>query len=1592
VVDSNPLHSLLRECVVRIDAAGEFRGTGFFVAPGEVLTCAHVVHGVDDVSVSGPGWQSAATVELRAPDLAADDPEAGFYPLPDVALLRVADSPDSQPQARLETDFPVAGDDADTLWLVGYCRGVHEAGRVERSGAIVEFETLFEETGWELFMLKDGQVVGGFSGCPVLNARTGSVCGLIDSSRNEAADLGGFAVPMTAVGDAIPGLIERNAALHPAGGRWDTCVRDERAAGATRSGEAEMLPLLDPMSKLEPSPDHAPSDLLKPRYGVVGLIDRRDLQAELMRWREREERLGIVLMTGGGGFGKTRLAVEECERAQQAGWTAGLLALDASASADTALDRLARWEGRLFVAVDYAETRPALVGSLILRLARRTAGPPVRLILVCRQVQPGRGMADLFATGDGRDEIIRALDAAEPVRLDAHTLDSRRLFEAGVDAFTKIMAGSAKAAKTPALRGDHFARPLFVLSAALLAARDPELDIDAMSRDELMLELIERHESQYWERWNASLEADLDASMQRRAVAVATLLGAESEQEAISLVGIIPALEEATAERRRTVARWLSQLYGNGRLDDQPAIRSMEPDMLGEALIVHEYVANPALLGATLDQATDPQLARAFAVLDRACSGSKQLASNLRQALDQRLPTLVERAVGSGVEMVAALDSVVRLVRPHRGAAAASAAVAASVRGSLGQTIHALAVEHHRDSLSEDRDSHLAPLASALHHLAIALGGIGQAEEALAASEESVRHYRELVEERGDLHLPELATSLNSLAVSLDTLLRHEEALEKSEEAVRHYRALVDEDRDRYLPQLGGTLINLSTILANLKRTDGGLAASEESVRHYRELVEELGEVTNLPELAAALGAHSIRLDEAGRRAEALEAGEQSTGYLRKLAAENPGRYLSDLAGSLNNLAHQVTDAERAVELIEEAVTYYGELIEESPAMYLPKLAISLASLSIVLDNQGRPQEALPPIAEAVEIWNSLVRLSPDRYLPNLAITLNSSSIVLGNLGRADEALEASEAAVRHYRALVDRDADQYLPDLAAGLSNLSNRLADVGRQDEALAASEEGVEHRRALVAIDRDRHLPDLAGVLNNLSIRSVRLERYDEALAASEEAVRHWRELVERDAVTNLPELAMSLNNLSSALGQLKRSEEGLEAGEEAVRHYRKLAEQSRNRHLPDLAATLNNVSNRLGEAGKEDEAAKVTWEAVVCWREVAGLNPARYLPSLATTLTALSTRLNRADRSEEALAELESVRKEHAETPGVGVVLQACAVHYEQTGDLEAAFGLAWDALEELQASGREPYRAQTRIYLRGLRARNQIEFDEAWGRKFDHELPAWLRHLETDAELAKLLIEWVKTADWEESRELLEQNPDQLLTAVAEATLEHLIDANPGRRELAGHLEILRIARAEGIEAPYAGIAARVAETKRRARVDEWLTMDDQKGLEFLIDNAAELLDPRSEQELLAFALEESDNAAMFAPAALLSLARTDTPAGAYELLRQRPQISDESCLDSKADPRLLALARLAAGLGDEDAESQFQHAIAAEAAGLEEEGLQAIERCRQLLPSWERQHYRRRLGELAEVQPALREGFDALDRALIGPSPDSTVP
>ncbi|MEU6511732.1 trypsin-like peptidase domain-containing protein [Streptomyces sp. NPDC046942] len=201
--------AMVRPSLARIGAPGDgyatdrdpYWGSGFFIAPGWLLTCAHVVgrggaavcRGESAMSVTwqersaADGWADrtgTGTAVLVAPRPDAGEASRDRWPFPDLALVRVT-----------------GADDVPCLWL-----GDREAGPRTPVGlygwSVQTGELGIRHGDGELagsdaqaLLLAGSLPVGGLSGGPVLDLRHGSVIGVIKGRRPEE----GVAVPVTAL-------------------------------------------------------------------------------------------------------------------------------------------------------------------------------------------------------------------------------------------------------------------------------------------------------------------------------------------------------------------------------------------------------------------------------------------------------------------------------------------------------------------------------------------------------------------------------------------------------------------------------------------------------------------------------------------------------------------------------------------------------------------------------------------------------------------------------------------------------------------------------------------------------------------------------------------------------------------------------------------------------------------------------------------------------------------------------------------------------------------------------------------------------------------------------------------------------------------------------------------------------------------------------------------------------------------------------------------------------------------------------------------------------------------------------------------------
>jgi hypothetical protein len=204
------LFSLLQECVVRVaptlDAERRI-GTGCFVAPSTVLTCAHVVA---DSSPDG-SWNKVSdrfAIQWRDKSYSGSILSLAKHDN-DLALLKLDNALPSHPCAYLHESIRPG----DMLYGFGY--------PVDwKGGDSSRYECEGLSTNPPSIKFTGGQVVPGLSGAPLLNERTGAVCGIIYGTRDRSSLLGGRAIPVSSIYSTFPDLRMQQEQYHHENSHW----------------------------------------------------------------------------------------------------------------------------------------------------------------------------------------------------------------------------------------------------------------------------------------------------------------------------------------------------------------------------------------------------------------------------------------------------------------------------------------------------------------------------------------------------------------------------------------------------------------------------------------------------------------------------------------------------------------------------------------------------------------------------------------------------------------------------------------------------------------------------------------------------------------------------------------------------------------------------------------------------------------------------------------------------------------------------------------------------------------------------------------------------------------------------------------------------------------------------------------------------------------------------------------------------------------------------------------------------------------------------------------------------------------------------
>jgi tetratricopeptide (TPR) repeat protein len=618
----------------------------------------------------------------------------------------------------------------------------------------------------------------------------------------------------------------------PVGAGWYLQLPGEQAVS--------LAPAYQPVSRRLQSP----STLLHPEHGLVPFLGRQLLLDQVTGWPQGPDR-PVLLVTGGGGSGKTRLGREACVQMLVAGWDAGLAD---ERRAGTPADRLQR---PTLLVVDDADLRAGLIAALVGYLRWDDAGPEVRLLLLAR------------AAGAWWDRLVRQqeLDGAYTVLdLDRHPVppaDRAEHFRRASTAFAAYRAPGVPSAGVPSPAGlddPAYAEPLLIHIAALLrtvaapatpapgqvraaqgdgGAGQPGLPV----RQALLQALCER-ERDRWYQLGSQLSFNRDLPLADQVVALATLTAAADQPCATSLLAAVPNQAEVTRIGAEALVVWAHRLYP-GPCYWNP----LRPDLLAEQHLA-DTAELPALATTAARLAAGQRweaglLAQVLAGLTRGAPDQPAIGAALDELLAAALPRIVDLVI-TGHPELADLASLALQLAPQPGLAADLAdqmpRVHSVQRAALAATLASQQVTQYRaDALGGDPDA-ASRLAGSSINLSVRLGDLGRPEEALAADQEAVTIFRELAAARPEEFRPGLGAALINLSADLADLGRPEEALAAVQEAVGVYRELATARPEKFRPDLVDALDTLAIRLGDMGRTEDALAAIEEAVTMFQEL------------------------------------------------------------------------------------------------------------------------------------------------------------------------------------------------------------------------------------------------------------------------------------------------------------------------------------------------------------------------------------------------------------------------------------------------------------------------------------------------------------------------------------------------------------------------------------------------------------------------------------------------------------------------------------------------------------------------------------------------------------------------------------
>ncbi len=994
------------------------------------------------------------------------------------------------------------------------------------------------------------------------------------------------------------------------------------------------------------SPKLEPSKNLQPFRSFLEFIGRDVEMGDLSKFRDCTDKFGWTVITGEGGVGKTRLAMEFINKSIDLGWHAGFID-DISLKQFVDRERFDRWFPlrNTLIVVDYAANKRNNLLKLMYRcynlLPVSYPGdskyiPKVRIIMLERYAHPSNGwLSELLQSGeaDVRDYIeisfqgvVNLLPPGSDMKEEPYKTTVQYL-RAAFNAWSNLTHKEAPSFPEFSdldlwqIKSNTGNKPLLLQMAAISACETGNAKaLPQWGRSKILLEAVAR------ERWyvnsackeNKCPEGFVDIIESCTALLCISGMKDFNDSKLSSLLKSLIANSDYPQLQVGDIKKYWMSLYSLEQDHAEGSERTpIAPDILAEAYAYQVLQQGDAVPEMFLRLALDLTGVIAWTRLIRLVQDLDGIAG-----FEHVSHWLYQIIAGRAYEE---LIEVARIL-PER--TVSNRQFAVKLLKYVLENCHA----DHTDM--EERIWLIIELGMHLDEGEIE----GCKPEALALLQQAVEEARRNA-------LTETDDSMALLARAYHYLGRQSinpDRLGADLKAVEIRRTLAARNWGKYGALLGYSLNNLGNEYHERGLYQESLHAAQESVSIAQEFAEQ-NSLLYSGDLARSLNCLSQRLIALNRLQEAYEAARKSVEIRENLTHLNPDEYAPALdlsLGTLKEIQNYLGLKTELVKTLHRRVMLYEDLASRNRELYQQRL------YAAILEGIGIASEtgSVPDLDMFTEMTSSLCQSASDRMLQSYASVFEYSSYSMVDNGELEKGFQILQKAIELRRMIVSRTSaenaevvDQENRRIHADYVSAAKMLAGLGKLMESNDCLYAGLEALSLCAKNDDVEDISFLADSYRSLGFEYDKISAKEKAIEATQKSIKLYESLPESAQKEKIWDIIMAYNNLVQMMVDIGRGAETRDyadkvyafltalsreekeaqilwfgqfndtlacaylamndpdracmAGSNAVQAYEQIGEETARKRYHEHIIVSNNYGKCLLAAGKNDSAKKV-----------------------------------------------------------------------------------------------------------------------------------------------------------------------------------------------------------------------------------------------------------------------------------------------------------------------------------------------------------------------------------------------------------------